>query len=412
MPRNPKTRTTAVPASGSGGVAGGTQSGWEGFSRLSYDREPPPFFDVGCSPEALFENWEIGELSQLRDDLIQMRSRAEDLLTAIDGDSGGAAGRQGGIAMRTRSTSPVSFTGGYDEDGFASQQIGQQVQRPQSAHPVLTVRCTTTDKNETMKLKRPRSEDQPHESKRGRGARNRSTSSYYEEEQTTPDVKHSTHRSHSTLDSVNTDDFWTHMNTYLRPMIDDDLQYVMPMDDKTLNAVLTIPPLGGSNGPQTTPTTPASGPSSTAANQTNSAARFVTRLSRCYVFFFIVVDINSGATQTPLVGALTQRLMAAFIPCSQPATIQIDMNSRVPTALPQAEHDTMFEEALQKVLVTHGLLDPSVPLVCLPFHIMSNYVITLLFLVFRIRLELQMKMMKYAQSSGNCSKTIRIFTCV
>jgi len=74
--------------------------------------------------------------------------------------------------------------------------------------------------------------------------------------------------------------------------------------------------------------------------------------------------INSGATQTPLVGALTQRLMAAFIPCSQNATIQIDMNSRVPTALPPAEHDAMFEEALQSVLVTHGLLDPSVPLVC------------------------------------------------
>ena len=84
------------------------------------------------------------------------------------------------------------------------------------------------------------------------------------------------------------------------------------------------------------------------------------------------IDLNSGTTQAPVVGRLTQRLMAAFIPCQSSATIQFDSKSRTtsPASSP-AEHDKLFEEELQKVLVDNGFLDANIPLVCCLYFLLS-----------------------------------------
>ena len=133
-------------------------------------------------------------------------------------------------------------------------------------------------------------------------------------------------------------------------MTEDDLQYVMPVNNETLTSVLTIPPLGGT-GPQPQTTVPGEGGNKSGTTEGTQPGNGGT----------------SGGTgqQGPQIGVLSQRLMAAMVPCPQVATIQIDTKAQIPFAIPPAEHDAMFEEALQKVLVAHGLLDSETPMVCL-----------------------------------------------
>ena len=357
MPRNNKVR-------GLSSGSGGTQPDYEGYPRLVLDDHEAPYFGLASDPEALFQNWDAADLQQLRGEMIEMRSRALDLLRTLD-SHGPAPGPQG-MALRTRSSSPAlgSYGAGWGTGDTTSAQ-GQQSQQTRPQHGAGSW-------GSNAKLKRQRPEDSGHETKRGvKQSRSRNTYeddlTYYDEDQ--QDTKHSSHRSHSSgtggYDASASDDFWTHMETYLRPMTEDDLQFVMPVNNETLTSVLTIPPLGGTAPPPQPPppittTTPGDGAAagSNKSGTTTEGAQSGT---------------GSGAggagQQGQQIGVLTQRLMAALVSCPQVATVQIDTKSQIPIALPPAEHDTLFEEALQKVLVAHGLLDGDTSMVCLSTHI-------------------------------------------
>lgn len=342
MPRNNKVR-------GSSSGFGGTQPDCEGYPRLVFDDHQAPYFGLASDPEALFQNWDAADLQQLRGEMIEMRTRTLDLLRALDGP-GTAPGPQG-MALRTRSSSPAlgTYGPGWGTGDTASAQ-GQQPQQTRGQHGAGSWGNST-------RLKRQRPDDAGHESRRGvKQSRSRSTydddQTYYDEDQ--QETKHGSHRSHgsgsSGYEGSASDDFWTHMETYLRPMTEDDLQYVMPVNNETLTSVLTIPPLGGT-GPQPQTTVPGEGGNKSGTTEGTQPGNGGT----------------SGGTgqQGPQIGVLSQRLMAAMVPCPQVATIQIDTKAQIPFAIPPAEHDAMFEEALQKVLVAHGLLDSETPMVCL-----------------------------------------------
>ena len=348
MPRNNKVR-------GLSSGSGGTQPDYEGYPRLVFDDHDAPYFGLACDPEALFQNWDAADLQQLRGEMIEMRSRTLDLLRMLD--SHGAAPGPQGMALRTRSSSPAlgTYGAGWGSGDTAPAQ-GQQSQQAKAQHGAGSWSSNT-------KLKRQRPDDTGHETKRGvKQSRSRSTYeddlTYYDEDQ--QESRHSSHRSHSSGNSgyepPASDDFWTHMETYLRPMVEDDLQYVMPVNNETLTSVLTIPPLGGTASPPPSSTAPPGDGAATGNNKNETTATADGTLPSA-----------GGATDGAglHIGVLSQRLMAALVSCPQVATVQIDTKSQFPIALPPAEHDTMFEEALHKVLVAHGLLDGDTSMVCL-----------------------------------------------
>ena len=350
MPRNNKLR-------GLSSGSGGTQPDSEGHPRLVLDDHEAPYFGLASDPDALFQNWDAADLRQLREEMIEMRSRTLDLLRTLD--SHGAAPGPQGMALRTRSSSPAlgTYGTGWGTGDTASTQSQQQAKLQHGAGSW----------GSNTKLKRQRPDDSSHETKRGvKQSRSRSTYeddlTYYDEDQ--PETKHSSHRSHSSgnggYESSASDDFWTHMETYLRPMTEDDLQFVMPVNNETLTSVLTIPPLGGTTPPSQQAAATAGDGAMAGSNKNGTSTEGAQ-------------PGNAAGEQGPHIGVLSQRLMAAMVSCPQVATIQVDTKSQLPVPLPPAEHDTLFEEALQKVLVANGLLDGDTSMVCLSSNTSSAF---------------------------------------